>query len=443
MNSLLVCAIVLLQSVVSIKPGFVDVADGDTNVRKYEHLSAGSTIRTGARGHVQIGLGVDALLRLDENSEAVLESVDGDDVGVRLQSGSALIEITDMEKSKAIRVAAGELKVLIDSKGVFRFSVNSVSVIDGRLRIEGSSVVVQKGWQAMRAGGSVRQSKLQLTTPEPFKSFLGSSKGGFINAVLGEANVRASTQADSDEAIQTGPASYVEVLLRAGAFMRIDENSSVGIDSSGINDVVVRVISGSMLIENVVSEPRLPLRVNVGGTKTIIETAGVYRFTSETAFVIEGVLRYGRKDESATAGTEVRIVDQRYQAHEVPDQVGQSAFDLWSAERSHMLARASFMSDYSDTYPGLFLFGSAIPYGAVWMYSPSIDAITVMPLHARQSYYGDTFVPLNTLVRTVPPLPRSSPPIPITTPAPSATPAPPGPPEPASPAPSTTKRLRW
>jgi len=241
--------------------------------------------------------------------------------------------------------------------------------------------------------------------------------------------------ARSDRPIQTEASSYAEVLLRPGTFMRVDENSSVNIDSTALNDIVIRVISGSILIENVVSDPRLPVRVNIGGTKTVIATAGLYRFTSETASVIDGVLRYGQKDEEATAGAEVRIVDQYYQTREVTEEVLQSGLDLWSAQRSHMLARSSFMSDYSDADPSFFLFVSPIPYNAAWIYSPSLDGITFVPLLTRRSYYGDSFVPLYMFSPSMPPQSRMLPPTPPVsqtppsakpspTPAPTPTPAP-------------------
>src|SRR5207244_4336925 len=103
--------------------------------------------------------------------------------------------------------------------------------------------------------------------------------------------------AREDQPIRTGPSSYLELLLAPGSFMRMDENSEVIIDSSGLNDIVVHVVSGSALIENVVSDSRLPIRAIMGGSKPMIASAGLYRFTSDTAYVIDGALRIGPKGE--------------------------------------------------------------------------------------------------------------------------------------------------
>jgi FecR protein len=209
MNYLLVFAFVMLQFVVSIKPGFVGIADGKTNVRKYEQLNAGSTVQTGPQSHVEIALGVDVFLRLDENSAAVLESIDSADVSVRLESGTALLEVGNLDKPNIIRITAGDMRTRIDSKGVFRFSENSVSVIDGKLKIDGGPLTLQKGWKATNAGGDARQSRLALNTPEAFRAFLNSPRAGFVNAVQGKANLHASEMARSDRPIQTEVSSYV------------------------------------------------------------------------------------------------------------------------------------------------------------------------------------------------------------------------------------------
>jgi hypothetical protein len=46
-----------LQLVVSARPGLVDIVDGEVNVRQYEQLTAGKTIRTGANSHVEFSVG--------------------------------------------------------------------------------------------------------------------------------------------------------------------------------------------------------------------------------------------------------------------------------------------------------------------------------------------------------------------------------------------------
>src|SRR5262245_1848113 len=112
MTKLLIYAFVLLQSVISIRPGFVDLVDGKSNVQKYEHVPVGKIVETGPKSHVEIGLGLDSLLRLDENSAAVLESVDKADVSVRIEAGSAVVEVPKIDKPNRIHVTMGGMRAL-------------------------------------------------------------------------------------------------------------------------------------------------------------------------------------------------------------------------------------------------------------------------------------------------------------------------------------------
>jgi hypothetical protein len=119
MNFSAICTFLLLQTVISIKPGFVHFTNGQVNVHKFEQLVVGKKIETGSDGRVEIGLGPDSLLRLDENSVAVFDSLDKAEVTVRVESGSVLVEVENIDKPDRIHVTAGEVTTLIDSRGVF------------------------------------------------------------------------------------------------------------------------------------------------------------------------------------------------------------------------------------------------------------------------------------------------------------------------------------
>ncbi|HLH31970.1 MAG TPA: FecR domain-containing protein, partial [Terriglobia bacterium] len=129
MSPLAIAAFLLVQNVISIKPGFVHFADGKSNVQKFEQLKPGSRVQTEADGRVEIGLGPDSLLRVDENSAVVMRLLDSADVSILLESGTALVEVETLDKPNRIRVETGDLNTLITSSGTFRFSSNTVSVL--------------------------------------------------------------------------------------------------------------------------------------------------------------------------------------------------------------------------------------------------------------------------------------------------------------------------
>lgn len=387
-----ICAFLLLQTVVSIRPGFVHFVDGKMDVHKFEQLEEGRRIQTGPHSRIEIGLGPDALLRLDEDSAAVMESLDAADVSVLIESGTALVEVEDIEKPNRIRVAVDDLKTVIDSRGVFRFSKNTIAVLDGKIGVSGTSIVVQKGSQITKAGGDYKQEKLALNTPQVFKNFLNSPKAGFVNSIQGDANVKLMENVRSDQPVTTGPASYMELLLRPGAFMRIDENSSVVFDSVSANDIVFHVVNGDALVETDVHDERLPIQVTLGGTKTLIASRGLYRFTSDTASVIDGTLRIGKNGEAVFTGMQVHLADKVYDTKDL-EETAPTGLDLWSAERSQLLAKANFIADYADSQANFYFYLTNRSYNAAWVYSPSINGITFMPQLRRESYYGTSFVP--------------------------------------------------
>jgi hypothetical protein len=186
--------------------------------------------------------------------------------------------------------------------------------------------------------------------------------------------------------------------------MRLDENSSAVIDSATANDVVVHVVSGDVLIENVIGDERLPIRVTIGGTKTLISMPGLYRFTNDTGSVIDGGLRFGKGGEAVFTGMQVHIVDKMYETSDINDEP-LSGLDMWSKERSRLLSKANFMADFADSQPNFFLFLTERALSAAWLYSPSLNGITFMPQLKRESYYGNSFVPSYPLMPPTPSLP--------------------------------------
>jgi hypothetical protein len=89
MTELLIYAFVLFQSVISIKPGFVDLVDGKNERPQIRARTSGQDGSDGSAESCRdrSWFGLDSLLRLDENSAVVLESLDKTDVVVRVASG--------------------------------------------------------------------------------------------------------------------------------------------------------------------------------------------------------------------------------------------------------------------------------------------------------------------------------------------------------------------
>jgi hypothetical protein len=449
---MLLLAFAFLQLVVSARPGLVDIVDGEVNARQYEQITAGKAIRTGANSHVEFSVGWEAFLRLEENSVAVLESADRTTVAVRIESGSAVIEVAGLNKNSRIVVTSGSLKTLIDSTGIFRFSANTASVLKGKLKTFDKSAEVTAGWEITNAGGAYQRTKLAMEIAQEFKRFMNGPKAGFVNAVVGEANVQLHEQARTGNPVQTGPDSHVELLLAPGSFLRLAENSAAVIESDSLINTIVRVISGTALLESDVVDAQLAIRVVVGPRKVLIVSGGSYRFTNETASVLDGSLQIELEKKGLGyrigKGRQIRAGSDAYQEGDSslsePDEL-----DRWSARRSYQLATANFMAQYGDAAPNFYLFHSRSPNDAAWIYSPLLNGFTFIPRRRYDSYYKHTFVPLyvfqphSVMLPEFPtfPLPSTdSSRVPLTAPPaetqPSAPAPPPPPSEPPAPAPA-------
>jgi len=442
-------ALAVLQLIVSAGAGFVGMVDGDATVRQYEHVPIGTVIQTGAFSHVELSLGWNAFLRLDERTTALLESADRTSVAVRIESGSGLVEVAAIEKASRIVVTTGTLRTVIDFKGVFRFEQNAVSVLNGKLTISDNSTHVAAGWHVKKNGSTYETKKIAADVGPELKRFMNGPKAGFINAVVGEANVHLHEQPSTVKPIETGLSGHVELLLAPGSFLRLDQNSSVVVESNFLKDTIVRVLSGTALLESDVVDPQLRMHVALGSRKARIGSAGLYRFTRDTADVIDGTLPV----ELGVGGMEYRIIKGRRILEEgglegnILPKASPDELDRWSARRSYELATANLMAHFGDARPNFFLFGGGSAVSVAWMYSPKLNGFTFIPVGRNESTYKQTFVPLQTLLpprRALPPptttgdLPCFDPPFCL---GPSTSPPPPdGPGTPTnSPPPSPTE----
>jgi hypothetical protein len=209
--------------------------------------------------------------------------------------------------------------------------------------------------------------------------------------------VRLYEQAAQRKSIETGADSYVELLLAPGSFLRLDQNSSVIIESNSLNNATLKVLSGSALLESAVVDAQLSTNVLVGPRKPRIGSAGLYRFTNDTAQVLEGTLQtdVDRNGLGYRIGKGRQMVadDAAYTESEIPAGREPDGLDRWSAARSYELAAANFVADYGDVRPNFFLFRAQWPNDAAWIYSPGLKGFTFLP---RRQYvsYKHTFVPL-------------------------------------------------
>jgi hypothetical protein len=229
--------------------------------------------------------------------------------------------------------------------------------------------------------------------------FIISAHAGLVNYVDGQANVRVHDQVAAGIPIETSAGSRVEILLNPGSFLRLDQNTHAVLDSTDLTNIAIHVVSGNAIVETASVDRHFPISVTTGKLHTKIVAAGLYRFSGDTAGVLDGKLQVADSSRAVKKGKEVTAIGSDYQETPLVSGVAFDALDQWSAQRSAVLARANTLAYYRQTTGSYFPFGwsaSSLGYigaGSGWIYSPFLNGYTFIPQQSYMSYYGYSFVP--------------------------------------------------
>jgi hypothetical protein len=137
----------MMQLVISTKAGLVNNVQGPTNLAQVKSVAVGMPVKTGPDGYVELLLTPGSFLRLDENSEAMLDSVQLSNVEVRIVKGTAIIEVIDIDKGYPVKVTTGNLTTWVFEDGLYKFSDGVATVLQGKLKTGDASFTYDKGWQ--------------------------------------------------------------------------------------------------------------------------------------------------------------------------------------------------------------------------------------------------------------------------------------------------------
>jgi hypothetical protein len=198
--------------------------------------------------------------------------------------------------------------------------------------------------------------------------FIISAKAGLVNAIEGTANVQVQEQVPVGKIIRTGPADRVEILLNPGSFLRIGENSQAVLDSTELTDIAIRILTGSAIIESNNLDKDSPIRVTNGSLTVLIVAPGVYRFSDNTAAVVDGELRTEDSSTHADQGWELKADGDQYEKLKIPAEQ-KTLLDQWNSERSRQIASTNARSSDTDSASNIqtvprsgFLYPGNVPY---------------------------------------------------------------------------------
>jgi hypothetical protein len=245
-----------------------------------------------------------------------------------------------------------------------------------------------------------------------------SAKAGGVNAVTGHVTVTRtgqsaqllSSQDDlvSGDLVATGAGSQAEVLLNPGSYLRVAENSEFVLVDNSLNNLVVKLVKGSAIIEATGGDD-VDLRINVllNQQHLMIIRGGIYRFNVQPSLA-ELLVRKGRvisfrnPRDLVKGGTKVTFAAGGPLIAKLTKQ-DRDEFDLWSKKRAETLARANdklsgtVVNGYlSSLSPFELAFSGANSSWGLWTFSSFSHCFTFMPFRYGWSspyghYYGSYF----------------------------------------------------
>jgi hypothetical protein len=250
------------------------------------------------------------------------------------------------------------------------------------------------------------------------EKYIISAKAGGINFVSGNVTVvhegstrqhglTAKDNLETGDIVTTGMGGRVEVLLNPGSYMRVDENSEFQLADASLDNLLVKLIKGSAIVEVTGADGvQQSIAFSTPQVEATIIRGGIYRFNVLPNDTTEILVRKGRvlldrgTPNEIKGGLKVTI---RHGGVEVAklDKKDQDSLDIWSKERAELLARANRRLQTRPLLTAFNDYGWNSLYGwnwnnrylnpvGLWVYTPSTGGHCFLPIgpHRWSSPYG-------------------------------------------------------
>ncbi|MBC8032471.1 MAG: FecR domain-containing protein [Pyrinomonadaceae bacterium] len=255
-----------------------------------------------------------------------------------------------------------------------------------------------------------------LISAQNREKFVISARAGGVNAVTGRATVRGrgtgewqqlmiTEDLERGDVVKTGQDGRVEVLLNPGSYMRLAENSEFELSNNSIENLEVRLIRGTAIMEVTgADDTELLINVTTPHTRMAIVRRGLYRVNVVPGDATELIVRKGRVmlegfhtkikggDKVVISSGHTFSVARLNKA----DKKNVDTFEVWSKQRAETVAQANrkiknrdvslLLASYNDPWSRGFR------SGGMWVYNPKTACYTFMPFYSGWgSPYGNSY----------------------------------------------------
>jgi hypothetical protein len=246
------------------------------------------------------------------------------------------------------------------------------------------------------------------------EKFVISARAGGVNAVTGGTSLSRhgnnewrqltiKEDLETGDVVKTGTDGRVELLLNPGSYMRVSENSEFEMADSSLDNLEVRLIKGTAILEVTgVDDEELFIGITTPHTRMSIIRRGLYRVSVVPGDNTELIVRKGRvmlegSHTKVKGGDKVVFNNNTFSVAKATDveKKDRDAFDSWSRERAQLLAKEnsklsrrtldSFASSFRNDWGFSGLWGGS----GIWFFSSGFGCYTFIPFYnAYGSPYG-------------------------------------------------------
>jgi len=249
------------------------------------------------------------------------------------------------------------------------------------------------------------------------EKFVISARAGGVNAVTGRATMRPHGNSEwrqltikedleTGDIVRTGLDGRVEMLLNPGSYMRIGENSEFELADNSLENLEVRLIRGTAIVEVTGADDEdLFIGITTPHTRMSIIRRGLYRVNVVPGDATELIVRKGRvmlegSHTKVKGGNKVVFSGSSFSVAKLEnaDKRDSDTLGTWSRDRAQTLARAnskisgrtltafaaSFRNDWS--YAGLW------GRSGFWLFNTDFGCYTFLPFgYGWGSPYGGSY----------------------------------------------------
>jgi len=253
------------------------------------------------------------------------------------------------------------------------------------------------------AGFGTAFGQSTITTAD---KYLITAKAGGVNEVAGDVTVERNNglsgrllkgdEVQTGERVTTGAQSRAEILMNPGSYIRIGENTSFEFVSTHLDDVRVKMHSGSAILE-VFGGEGFKVDLSADTARFTILDSGIYRIDANgngnsMVAVWKGKLRPAAERETVGGGKLVSFNGASYVVTRF-DRDDKDELAVWSRNRSKELSKisASLRPDrLRDPLVNSFYGRRWDMYNSfgLWVYDPTFRSFCFLPFGDAWSPYG-------------------------------------------------------